>query len=344
MKKLAAVLSVGVLAFAVPAIAAAATPTFEAVTFVTTPGANSDVDLDLIVSSDNAAPARVVIYVPQGYQLNTSTAPGTTVGTIDANAQAGSTALPLPEGRLVADNPATYASNPCAPGAHAAVWVAKIGNFAVPIYIDPTSGSETSLGAFKLVVCLLSPYVPESSGGAPSGIRLTEADLGFFSSPSNGITAVFANPTATAAYLWRVLVTPYSVGTGTPNTQGTYELRSAVPIPARLTMKKRSYSKKKKQFVVAGVFTALGKAFKGIRVDIYSLSTAGDVRRVASAKTNKKGAYSAKLKVARTTTLEAVVPGFLGACDPTPASPAPAGCVSEDDTEIFSTPLKAVVR
>ena len=30
----------------------------------------------------------------------------------------------------------------------------------IRFYVDPTTGSETALGAFKLVSCLASPYVP----------------------------------------------------------------------------------------------------------------------------------------------------------------------------------------
>ena len=38
-------------------------------------------------------------------------------------------------------------------------------------YVDPTTGGETSLGAFKLVSCLASPYVPVGQGGAPGGLQ-----------------------------------------------------------------------------------------------------------------------------------------------------------------------------
>src|SRR2546425_1263869 len=144
MSKLAVTLVVALLAL-VAAASAFADTTFEARTFVTAPGASSDVALDLVVSSPPPV-AKIVIYVPQGYGL-TSTPAGTTVGTIDATAEVGGTTLTIPTGNIVADNPANYTSLPqaqaCAPGAHAAVWLAKPANFTIPIYVDPTSGAES---------------------------------------------------------------------------------------------------------------------------------------------------------------------------------------------------------
>src|SRR5919201_1774433 len=120
MSKLA-ILIVLALTLVLPAAAEGATPTFEAATFNATAGATSDLDLDLAISADNAAPARIVIYVPQGYTLNIGVAAGTSVGTIDATAVVGGTSLQIPEGKIVADNPSNFVANACAPGAHAAV-------------------------------------------------------------------------------------------------------------------------------------------------------------------------------------------------------------------------------
>src|SRR6266571_4500760 len=104
MAKLAVSLVVALVAL-VAAAAAFADTTFEARTFVATPGALSDVGLDLDVSSPPPV-AKIVIYVPQGYGLNTSTPAGTTVGTIDSTAEVGGSSLTIPTGNIVADNPA----------------------------------------------------------------------------------------------------------------------------------------------------------------------------------------------------------------------------------------------
>lgn len=340
MSKLA-VIFVAALALAVPSAAAAATPTFEALTFVTTPGAGSDVDLDLAISVDNASPARIVIYVPQGYGLSTGAAAGTSIGTIDATAVIGGTSLQIPTGKIVADSPANYTANLCAPGAHAAVWVAHAGSFAIPIYVDPTSGPEGTIGAFKLVTCLSSPYVPESAGGAPGGARLSEADLGFFTSSALGVTGVMTNPSTPGVYLWRVYVTPYTVGTATPNALGTYELRGDVFIPAALTVKKKSYSKKTKRVTLTGKLTVVGAPVPGIPVDIRDWT---DGKLLARGKTNKKGVYTAHMKLPQARTVVAIVTDGLGSCSATPATTAPAGCTSETSTAIIGNHIKVTPK
>jgi hypothetical protein len=340
MSKLA-VLIVLALTLVLPASAEGATPTFEAATFDTSTGATSDVDLDLAISADNAAPARIVIYVPQGYSLNTGVPAGTSVGTIDATAVVGGTSLQIPEGKIVADNPASYTANACSPGAHAAVWVAHAGSFAIPIYVDPTAGPEATLGAFKFVTCLLSPYVPESAGGAPSGARLTEADLGFFQSSTLGVTAVLTNPSTKGIYIWRVLVTPYTVGSAAPNPVGTYELRGDVFIPATLTLKKKKFNKRTKRVTLTGKLALVGAPFGGVPVDIRRWD---DGRLVARGKTNKKGIYTATLKLTKTMLLVAVILPGEGTCDATPPSPAPAGCTSETSSVIVGNRLKVSPR
>ena len=316
------------------ASAAASTPTLVAVTFVATPGALSDVDLDLTVSApDNAPPAKIVIYVPTGYGLNTSTPAGSKVGTIDATAVLGGSSLTIPTGDIVADNPANYVSQPaaqaCAPGTHAAVWVAHAASFAIPIYVDPTPAAESPLGAYKLQVCLTAPEATTPPA------RLTEAELSFS-------RTVLTNPSAVGIYLWRAMVTPYVTGTSTPNPAGTYELRSDVFIPATLTLKKAGYNKKKKQATLTGKFLLLGKPLRGVTVGIFSVSSTG-VKLVARTKTNKKGVYKVRLKVTKTTFFNAFVPDEQGSCSANPPTAAPGGCASETTTPFFSTLLRVKV-
>jgi hypothetical protein len=340
MSKLA-ILIVLALTLVLPAAAGADTPTFEPATFEASTGRTSDAILDLIISADNAAPARIVIYVPVGYSLNTGVPAGTSVGTIDATAVVGGTSLQIPTGKIVADNPASHVADVCAPGAHAAVWVAHAGSFAIPIYVDPTVGPETALGAYKFVTCLLSPYVPESAGGAPSGARLTEAGLGFFESASEGVTAVLTNPSGRGIYTWRVLVTPYTVGSATPNPLGTYELRGDVFIPATLTLKKKSYSKMTKTATLTGQLLLVGRTLPGVPIDILR---ADNGKHVGKGKTNKKGSYTAKVKLPKTTTLFAILFASQGSCETAPPSPAPAGCASETTTFVLSKPTRVVAK
>src|SRR5438876_10198274 len=73
-------------------------------------------------------PALIQIYVPAGYTLNTSAAPGTTIGTTTGVVIArdqGNIDLPLSGDVIVAD-PAQHAKDACAQGAQA-VWILQIG-------------------------------------------------------------------------------------------------------------------------------------------------------------------------------------------------------------------------
>jgi hypothetical protein len=334
MRKLFVSVILVALALAASASAGASTPTFVAATFVTTPGALSDVDLDLTVSSENAAPAKIVIYVPQGYGLNTATPSGSTVGAIDATALLSGNPLQIPTGSIVVDNPANYTANPeaqaCAPGTHAAVWLAHVANFTIPIYIDPTSSAESTLGAYKLQVCLTAPEATNPQ------VRLTEAQI-------NLTRTVLTNPSAANDFIWRVLVTPYAPGTSNPNLTGTYELRSDVFLPGTLTLKKSAYDKKKRQATLTGKFLLLGRPVSGVPVGVFSIAANG-VKLVGQGKTNKKGVYTIHLRLTKTTMLRAFVPDGQGSCDSSVSSPAPGACLSETITPYFSNLLKATPK
>jgi hypothetical protein len=132
-----------------------------------------------------AHPAKVTIYVPYGYTVTLSQAPGTKVGRAIATVISKRKTV-FRGGDVVADDPAKYTTDPqaqaCATGAHAAVWVITIvaagQRLDLPVYADPTSGIETGFGAYKLQLCFASPTAP--------GARVVKADLVF---PS-----VFTNP------------------------------------------------------------------------------------------------------------------------------------------------------
>jgi hypothetical protein len=322
-------------ALAATASASADTPSFVAATFVTTPGALSDVDLDLTISADNAAPAKIVMYVPQGFVLNTGASAGSTVGTIDVHAVLGGNPLTIPTGTVVADNPASYTSNPqaqaCAPGTHAAVWVAHVATFNIPIYVDPTSSAENTIGAYKLQICLTAPQATTPQ------VQLTEAELNF-------TRTILTNPSTPADYLWRVFVTPYVSGTTTPNVGGTYELRSSDFFPARLTLKKSSYNKKKHQALLTGKFLLIGKPVRGIPVYLLIVSANGNVTQAARATTNKKGTVTFRRTVKKTTKFAELVPPLQGPCGSDTPTTAPGGCLSETTTPFFSGTVTVVPK
>ena len=287
----------------------------------------ADTELDLTLPTTTAAAAKVVFYVAPGYTANLTQAPGTKVGTLDAKVDAGGTQLTLSNVAVTADDPAKYTTNPqaqaCAAGKHAAVWVITVtlgaSTLNIPIYVDPTAGDETALGSYKLQVCFSSPYVPESAGGAPAGARLTEADIDF--------PKVFSNPSAAGVYRWRAFVTPYTVGSATPNAAATYELRSLAQLPLRIGMRGR-YDARKHQAVLNGTFRPSPDLSlpASVIVEIYR-DTGSGLKHIGHART-KKGKFTFRARQTRRRVVYFAAVFYAGACT-APPSPAPAGCTRE---------------
>ena len=98
----------------------------------------------------------------------------------------------------------------------------------IPFYVDATQGSEASLGAYKLVACLASPYVPVAEGGAPDNLRVTELELAL-SEPGR---SVITKP-ASGKFTWRLFTTPYVNGTATPDDGRHVRGSSSHAAPAR---------------------------------------------------------------------------------------------------------------
>jgi len=168
-------------------------------------------------------PAKIQIFVPSGYTLNTSAAPGTTIGTTSGSVFARDANIPLPlSGNVVVAPPNTNAPG-CTTGTHLAVWLLQLQvagqTIQLPVTVDPTAGSSTALGAYLLVTCLAPADVPLGTPGrSPNGAQLLEADF--------TVNNVFAVPAVLST--WDALTTPYAAGTGTPNVAGTVETRSLV--------------------------------------------------------------------------------------------------------------------
>jgi hypothetical protein len=346
MKRLAGTLlsaCVGLLAlgFAAPA-RAADVPELDVIPYQTALGQVAETEIDLFVPKSGAAPAKITIYVPAGYGVNTSFPAGTTIGTVAAEATAGGTTVPL-KGTVVTDDPARYASSApaqaCAPGTHAAVWVLELAlgstTVNIPVYVDATTGAETALGGTKLQACLSSPDVPEAQGGAPLGAKLTEVDI--------DLPKVYTNPSSPAFYRWRALITPYAAGTGTVDAAGTVEVRALAPIPQRLTLTAR-YDRKRKVTTITGVLLSAGTRESGVNVHVVGGTSPNPdkFKPFATARTKKGGVFSIKRKIVRTTYLWAFVNVYFGSCTG-PATVAPGGCVRETISPAFANFLRIVV-
>jgi len=332
------------LALTGAAPSASASPAAQLVVATLPASGGGGVGFELLPSEKAPAPARFVTYVPAGYAVDMSFAPGTAIGSLGALYYTKSIPFDVANVTLRTGDPATLPGDPaaqaCAPGPHAAFWTATFKavktRITIRFYVDPTTGAETSLGAFKLVSCLASPYVPVAQGGAPDGLRYDVLVV----SLSNPAGAYVTDPHS-GSFLWRTLVTPFSVGTGTPNDAGTFEARTHVLIPHVLTAHAR-YLRKTKTVVVTGKLSALGQPRAGIRleVDAFAKGFGADWGKVH---TRADGSYTLRRRVrpgprARTFELDVYLTSVGGPCVDPPV--APAGCVDEN----ISPPLDGTAK
>ena len=284
---LAALALVAALAFASPGPAAAADVPSQLDIFDFQPNAAqpAELEIELLLSASAAPTAKAVFYVPPGWGVATSGAPGTQIGNVDATLLAGGASVPT-TGKLFVDNPANYLTQTCAPGTHAAVWVAKLslGGQAidVPIYVDPATPDIAAAASFTMTACFAAPV------GA-SGLRLGELDVELLSGISN--------PAATASHLWRVLVTPFGAD-GNPSLAGTTELQAIVPVPQHLTLSSR-FIRKRHVVVLSGSVIAAGHPRAGVNVHFVSSATQSfaKIKTFGVAKTNGSGHFTMTKKV-----------------------------------------------
>jgi hypothetical protein len=291
---------------------------------------NADTGIDLVFPLSQSAPAKVVVYVPGGYGLDLASPAGTTIGT----AITGSTPL---RGNVVTDSPARYTTDAaavaCAGAAqHAAVWVLQLasGSISLPIavFVDPTSGTETGLGLYKLQACFGAPE------GGPTRINELFIEL------TRGLT----NPATPGEFVWRAFVTPFAAGTTTADPAGTVEVRSIAPLPEGVIVR-ANVNVKKRTVTVSGTLVLAGAAAPpGLIVTIYSSAKANltNLKRVANVKTKAKGAFSLTRKITKTTYFWAVVEGYRDTCLTGPST-APLGCVRETLAPAFGNRATAKV-
>ena len=306
------------------------------VPFAARPGRHAGVELVIRSYSQAVAPARVVTYVPYGYSLRLSGTPGRVIGEAGAVflRKARPRVLYVPGGFRQGDR-TKLASDPraqaCAPGPHEAVWIAsfkvKKRTIAIRFYVDHTRGAEASLGAYRLVACLASPYVPPSEGGAYGGLHPLELNLSLF----QGQRFVLTKPAAAGTYTWRVFVTPFVPDTATPNTPATFEARTRVQQPHRLSLR-ATYLRRKRTLLLTGRLLVLGKARPGVRVRFYGVGPRGPIH-FGKTRTRGDGRYSLLRLVSlqrkhRVLDLGATVDEARGPC--TSPSTAAGACVDEN--------------
>ena len=220
----------------------------------------------------------------------------------------------------------------CSPGTNAGVWNMNLSvagqTLVLPIYVNPTAGPATALGAYNLRICLPPWDVPVGTPGrAFDGAQLLDAKF--------TVNKIFTTPTTAGMLKWETLFTPYTPGKGTPNAAGTFEARAFVPIPILLGHRV-SYVKKKKH-VDAQWHGDRGRPSR-LRCDRQRRARSfGDEahRGRATAKTGATGAWKTSGKLIPKKTTYFQVSASVGERDYTatgcqsPLTPfAPAGCVT----------------
>jgi hypothetical protein len=275
--------------------------------------------------------AAVNIFVPAGYGVALNQAPGTSIGTVDATALAHDNGLTLPlSGPVTTEDPAKHTADPCSPMTNAAVWDMNLSvagqMLVVPIYVNPTAGPFTALGAYVLKICLPPWDTPAGSPGrAFQGAQLLDAKF--------TVNKIYTTPTGAGVMKWETLFTPYTPGKGTPNLAGTFEARAFVPLPILLGAHV-SYVKKTNTWQLSGTVTE-GSLAGDVTVKVARGLSPTKLAVKSSAKTGTGGTWkvSGKLTPKKTTYFQASA--SVGerdytatGCQAPSTAFAPAGCVS----------------
>lgn len=284
-------------------------------------------------------PAKIQIYVPTGYTINASQAPGTKIGTTTGTVFASDQNIPLPlSGDVVVVPPTTNAPG-CDPVPHLAVWNLALSvagqTINLPVHVDQTAGAETALGTYKLVVCLAPSDVPQGTPGrSPFGALLLDATF--------TVQNVFT--LSTGPSIWKAITTPYNAGTGVPNIAGTVETRSSVAA-GTVTVTAKVLNKTRRTFRISGRVTQAGSGVAQVQVQ---LLVSGKFRFKPPTKAD--GSYSIALKKSgkkRTATIQARVNvaerDITSSGCAAPSLPGVA-CVSATSSPFIALSRKIVLR
>lgn len=291
--------AVGVVALLVPGAGPSASqppPPGELIVVPTSsgPGQHAGLELRVLSSTDSPAPATESIYVPAGYRLATTGRPGALLGGVgalwvrtsnvsDIHYVTGNITQGTPT-RPQADAPSS-----CPSGAERAVWNASVvvdgASLTIPISVEATDEAERVLGAYRLTMCFPSPYL--AANGPWAGIRFVSLSFSFLP----GKQAIFTNPHRRGIYVWRMLVTPYVLNSGTPDHGKTFEARTRVAHPHRVDLRLR-YVQSKRSVFASGRLLALDKPRPGVRIYFYGSRFRGGVFHFGTVRTRKNGRFT----------------------------------------------------
>lgn len=286
----------------------------------------------MAISTDRGI-ARVVLSSPPGYAVRIDQRIGTELGFMNIILRRLDRGSHLVGGgRLRVADPDRYVADPvaqaCAPGRHAAVWVAPVsteGLPTLPIFIDPSPSGIASGVTFR--------FCPIWRAGAGYRVVATWAEL----TATEGLSVRLSegdNP-------WSALVGPPGSSLEADESRA-FELRALEPLPYTVTLRAR-HIPAKKTVVLRGRVVAAGKPVPQAEVVFgvvrKSLPEGSGVPFVGPALTSVDGKFIFRHRIAETTLYLTHVWPVLRGCSA--ASTAPAGCVSET---IWESPSLASVR
>ncbi len=260
--------------------------------------ASNEIEFTLQQEQTDPAPLKITINVPPGYAATLARPAGQTIGSASAevflkllgNVRATAT------GTIVTADPATRTANPCAPGLHQAVWDINLTlqgqPIQIPVYVDAVT-TPTSSAVIQL--CLRSPDVPASQGGAASGAQLLDATF--------SVRGVFSQARGTGRDVFSAMVTPYHPGTAAANPGGTVEARSLVARPSRATLRTSIRCSKRvrrisqcprrnHRLLLTGAYAEAGRAVVGATALLVRGPRTGRVTGVGQTSTGRGGRYA----------------------------------------------------
>jgi hypothetical protein len=246
---------------------------------------STSLTLGLSRTQSDPVPAKTQVFVPTGYTLNTSQAPGAKIGTATGNLFAKDLNVSAPFTGDVVVAPEDTNAEGCATGTHLAVWMLHVSvsgqTINLPMHVDPTTGENAAFGAYQIVVCFPPVDVPQGTPGrAPSGVQLLDASF--------TLTNVFTAPTAPT--VWKALATPYATGSGELNETGTVEMRASVR-PGLVTIRSRLLSRKTRTVRLSGTVTQAGAGIARASVNLLL-----DGKARFRAPTSPRGLYTIQLR------------------------------------------------
>ena len=294
--------------------------------------------LELKLNLEDSSPARITLFVPRGFALYPQRPAGLPVGEAELEAvdyTAGAFGRTNLQGQITAQalDAATEATlQRCSPLPHIAAWKLTLNLLGqpleVPIAVSRPRNEDPAGAELRLDIC--PPALPPAGTLLP----IASVDLSLWD---------LASPRDHGAYLWRALVTPVAPDRMTALSGQTFELRSVVPVPQRLTLSGR-YSTARHRVVLRGTLREAGRPVAGAGVSITELirkvTHTGVIFRDASlgdVRTNAVGAYSLRTPLAQTAGFVARTSERITRCFA--ASSVPSGCRSQTVAGTQSEPI-----